>query len=1336
MKPLLFSVLVLMLQLSGKIGHAQTLDQKPFLQFKNISGKRGAPGEWARYILQDSLGLMWFGTDIDFKYYDGYSYRKYALEEGDIMVTSMLEDHQHDIWVFASADALYHLDRKRDKVTRYEIAGEQKQTLNEVYPLIHLSRCLFEDHDNNLWLSTYQGFMQFDRETQQMKLISARHDRYLGWLIEDDQQRLWEVMSDGLGLFQDPDSLFIPFIDKRGEPQQLLGVNWIIPVESGNFWISTEYNGAYYVEASSGQITSYRHDPDDPHSLGWNKVNHIMEDDQNRVWLAADLDGINLHSSNNKGFHHYQPNFRNTDELSTYPTFLFQDRNQGFWVSNYSAGITYAGYFDKPFIAHKPRIGDPKSLDFPYVTNFFERPNGDIWITIDGGGLNLWHREKGEFSHFKHDPFNSNSLGYDKAFQVIESVEGDVWIRHGRGIDRMDANTGIFKHYPIYGVLHFVRENELWLMNENRRRLYQYNSSTDSFELKFEGMSDLYADREGNIWVKYPEGNWCRFNLENGRKSQCFEANGQEIAEDALGNFWILLGDQGDTLIKYNPTLQEYSDPLILQNSRDHLRNKLVIDDNNHIWLGTKDGLFRYKPASGELKHYDYSDGLSSEFLRTGSPLKTRKGELLFGSSNGFTIFHPDSIRENTFEPPVLITSFKIGGQEALVAGPDQDNKGNATLANHIHFVESIQLKHFQNDITFEFAALDYTNPEKNKYQYKLEGYDKHWTDTDAFRRIANYTNLPPGTYTFRVRGSNNDGTWNMEGDTLVLTITAPWYWSTWSKLLYLLIVLGIIYTLYHFQLRRQLAAAEAQRLQELDIVKTHLYTNITHEFRTPLTVISGMADQVLEDPAKWFREGLQMIKRNSRHLLKLVNQILDLAKLESGNLPVNMVQDDVIKFIKYLTESFHSYAETKDIRLHLLPEIEELYMDFDPEKVQAIFTNLVSNAIKFTPAGGDVYITIAGGQLPVDGDFLEICVKDNGIGIPTEQLPYIFDRFYQADNSSTREEEGTGIGLTLTRELVNLLGGKISVTSQPGKGTQFTVLLPVTSGAEKGRANANYQNDWNTETKTALLSISEMTFPDDSNPKPLVLLIEDNIDVLQYLAACLQDQYRLVITENGQEGIKQAIEQVPDIIISDVMMPVKDGFEVVKTLKQDERTSHVPIVLLTAKADMGSRLEGLEQGADAYLAKPFHKDELEVRLRKLIEVRERLQKHYRALAPTNEDAESSVDKEHAFLRKIRERIEARLSDENYGISELCADLAISRTQLHRKLKALTGKSTSFVIRTIRLQKAMELLENSDLNVSEIGYAVGFSNRSHFTTAFKEEFGKAPSFFRDENGSG
>jgi len=456
---------------------------------------------------------------------------------------------------------------------------------------------------------------------------------------------------------------------------------------------------------------------------------------------------------------------------------------------------------------------------------------------------------------------------------------------------------------------------------------------------------------------------------------------------------------------------------------------------------------------------------------------------------------------------------------------------------------------------------------------------------------------------------------------------------------------------------------------------------------------------------------------------------MLDLSKLQSGRLTAKMIHDNILGYLKYLTESFHSLADSKDIRLHLLPGFDELYMDFDPEKIQAIFSNLVGNAVKFTPPGGNIYIKMEKITSGEKGDFLEIKVKDTGKGIPSEHLPYIFDRFYQVDDSATRSEEGTGIGLALTKELVQLMSGTIEVSSQIGKGSEFTLRLPIQKEAPKG--NVGELANESRSTVSDIVEASAFGTEEDYNETlPLALLVEDNEDVLSYLEICLQGKYRIQKARNGLQGIQLAIEMIPDIIVSDVMMPEKDGYEVVERLKKDERTSHIPIILLTAKADLESRLEGLERGADAYLSKPFEKKELEVRLRKLIEVRQKLTSRYGSLDPVGTPETPAEIQEDAFLKKLRSLVEANLESEEFGIGELCKELAVSRTQLHRKLKSLTNKSTSQVIRAIRMQEAKKLLLNSSLNISEIGYAVGYCNPSHFTQEFTKEFGEAPSFFR------
>ena len=552
------------------------------------------------------------------------------------------------------------------------------------------------------------------------------------------------------------------------------------------------------------------------------------------------------------------------------------------------------------------------------------------------------------------------------------------------------------------------------------------------------------------------------------------------------------------------------------------------------------------------------------------------------------------------------------------------------------------------------------------------------------------------------------------------------------------------------------------EQLQALDEAKSRFFTNISHEFRTPLTVILGMVDQIERQPEKWLSQGMAIIKRNGQDVLQLINQILDLRKLESGKMEAEWVYEDIITYLSYLTESFHSMALPKGVSLTFQSEIEMLSMEFDKKKLLTIISNLLTNAIKFTQSGGSVKLVVLSSKLDVLGHksgsnvpplehkiypersrrtqnsklktpnlepSLEIRISDTGKGIPPEKLPHIFDRFYQVDDSLTREEEGTGIGLTLVKELVKFLGGEVTVQSELGKGTVFTIQLPIKQ--DDLAIPASSASPVPNLRVPHLSPKPQLGTLERSNPEPsslpTLLLAEDNEDVIQYLVACLEEHYELLITRNGQEGIDKALEKVPDLIISDVMMPKKDGFALCETLKTDERTSHVPIVLLTAKADVESRISGLKRGADAYLAKPFNQDELLVQLETLLKLRQQLQARYQKLEAIPPTDDVAVKEEDAFILKLNEIIMAHLSDSDLTVTQLCEIMGMSRTQLHNKIKALTGQAASAYLRLVRLKEAQKLLMNTDMNISEIAYQVGFNDPGYFTRSFVKAFGVSPS---------
>jgi signal transduction histidine kinase/DNA-binding response OmpR family regulator len=715
-------------------------------------------------------------------------------------------------------------------------------------------------------------------------------------------------------------------------------------------------------------------------------------------------------------------------------------------------------------------------------------------------------------------------------------------------------------------------------------------------------------------------------------------------------------------------------------------------------------------------------------------------GQLAFGGVNGINIFNPKTILAANFTPNVFITNLLVNNQ------PVSPGDATGILQKTIEQSSHITLTYLQDILTLEFTALDFTAPGQNKYRYQLVGIDKEWVESGT-RRSATYLHLPAGKYTFKVQGSNSQGVWSDKTAELQITVLPPWWRTWWAYLIYVLAI-GFAIRLYlqfnvnKAKLKAQLEyeQEEAKRIKELDSIKTQLYTNITHEFRTPLTVILGMARQVTANPGDHFTNGMDMIVRNGESLLNLVNELLDLSKLESGKMTLQLTNGDLISFLRYIVESFQSLAASQNKQFHFLSDVDELHVAFDGEKMRQIITNLLSNALKFTPEKGNVYVSLLQGTADAeDTAQLIIKVKDTGIGIPDNQIPYIFDRFYQLDNSTTRKAEGTGIGLALTKELVKLLGGSIAVKSPPvgaTKGTEFTVPLPFTVVQRSEVLPSVAATTTLPETVHTTINNQPAGIALDTNGNtdtPLILLVEDNADVVAYTATCLPD-YKLSVGRDGREGFEIATEMVPDLIITDVMMPFVDGFEMCRQLRADERTSHIPIIMLTAKADMQSKLEGIEKGADVYLEKPFNKEELLLRIKKLLETRQQLQQYYMkqaGIAATDSTqsitiAPPEAAAENEFVIKVRVVIEAHLEDYDFSVEHLCKKIFMSHSQLHRKLHALVRCSPNKFIRMVRLTKAQELLRSSDESIATIALASGFNDPGYFARVFKQEYGCTP----------
>ncbi len=661
---------------------------------------------------------------------------------------------------------------------------------------------------------------------------------------------------------------------------------------------------------------------------------------------------------------------------------------------------------------------------------------------------------------------------------------------------------------------------------------------------------------------------------------------------------------------------------------------------------------------------------------------------------------------------------------------------------------KEITLPYDQNFVSFDFVAIDFHSPEKLQYAYQLENFEQSWTKSGS-RRYVSYTNLPPGEYTFRVKAASSDGVWNESRVALRLIIRPPWWQTWWAYIGYGLVALGLLYAFRQYTLNRErlkndlkVKQLEADKLQELDGLRSRFFANISHEFRTPLTLILAPLENLLATPQETDKHPIyQTMQRNTRRLLSLINQLLDLSKLEAGSLKLEPKPGNIIAFLKTLATSFASVAQSRQITFSTQFPEPTLRAKYDPDKLEKIVVNLLSNAFKFTPDGGVVTFQVNSPQKENQGNdqVVEIIVADSGIGIEADQLEKIFDRFYQVDSSQTREREGTGIGLALTKELVELHGGQINVESQAGAGTTFTVQLPLLITAEPVHQDEPVRTAPSVFTprlaSTAgdAAQMSQEGSPatkeanEQNRQKPILLIVEDNQELSDFVAAYFHPAYQVLQAANGKQGLQKATQVVPDLVISDVMMPVMDGITLSKQLKSDERTSHIPLILLTAKATGESKLEGLETGADDYLTKPFSGAELQVRVKNLIEGRKRLRERFSrqlTLQPT-EVAITSADGK--FLQRVKAIVEQHLEESDFSLEAFEKEVGLSHVQFYRKLKALTDQAPGEFLRNYRLQKAAMLLKGGHGNVSEVAYAVGFNSLAYFTRCFKVYYGKSPS---------
>lgn len=1231
-------------------------------------------------IRKDSDGNFWFihATKGLFRYspeagrtvrLDHQGGRQTSLSSHH--VASWAEDPDGTIWVLHTNGILDRIDPVSLEVVKRD------HTLNRRFRSEALDYHLMADRDGDLWLyiaNRDAGLFHLNVSRNEWLHIDDTsvgprlNTSIVRGIVQDDDGLLWIATDHGGINLLDKKDFSVRYILHNAEDKKSLShnsINALCKDQDGIIWAGTFKNGVSYYHKNINRFRLYQHQVSQAGSLPFNDVNAIVEDARQNLWIGTNGGGLINYDRNRQTYKQYLHEPENKNSLTTNVIVsLMLDRNNILWIGTYFGGLlSFDGH---TFVRYMHDPDDPQSISDNSIWEIFEDRRGDIWIGTLTQGVSRLDRSDNKFYHYNVDSPDPIHAKYIPEF--MEDREGNLWIGTGYGIDLLDKKTGKFIHY--------------------------LNHPENVHSLSNNMVLDIFEDSRGLIWIA--------------------THGGLNLFDKSTKRFFAFTTAHG---LPHNAVVT------------------ILEDRNTNLWVSTLHGIsnvkIRYEPGakdslSVQFKNYDEKDGLQGVQFNENAACLTSEGELIFGGGNGFNLFKPEDIGINRTLPKVILTDLQIFNRSV---GIGEEVNGKVILSRSISRTDTLVLDHSDDVFSIEFASLSQFHPEKIRYQYMLEGFDRDWTTTEASQRRITYTNLDPGDYRFKVKAANNDGIWNETPTELTIKVLPPFWRSATAFVFYALATLGALllarWLILHnervnFQIQQE--REQAHRLHELDMIKIKFFTNVSHEFRTPLSLILTPLEKILRNtPEGEQKKQFQLIQRNARRLLNMVNQLLDFRKLEVQEVKLNTSEGDIVAFIREVFYSFSDLSEKNNIRFSFRTSVRQIETLFDQDKLEKILFNLLSNAFKFTPENGSVSVDLNVKQ--VEGlKHLEINVRDTGIGIPRDKQDQIFERFFQSDLPKSMVNQGSGIGLSITREFVRIHGGSIHVDSEPGKGSCFTVLLPLP--------------DISKELSGVL---QEAVLPDPADEaqlvvpgrhkKPVLLIVEDNEDFRFYLKDNLKLQYAIVEARNGREGLERAISVLPDLVVSDVMMPEMNGIDLCKQLKADRRTSHIPFVMLTARSAEEQKIEGYSSGASDYVTKPFNFEILQSRIRNLIKQRELLHQSLNNRIDVKAADVQITSLDEKLIEKAIKIVEENIGEPDFSVEKFSRELGMSRVHLYKKLLSLTGKTPIEFIRHIRLQRAAQLLEKSQLSVSEIAYQVGFNNPKYFSKYFKDQFKILPSAY-------
>lgn len=1344
------------------------------IAFRHLGIKDGLSDSQVTHITQDSKGFIWFSTPYGLNRYDGYTFKvytrnsknPYSLPENS--VREVQEDAGGLLWV-------------RTAYLGYVYYNPEKETFHPAAPLLHEKygipespTLMYIDKEKNIWSHSYHGTHFYDIEKQVLMFYpmdEALKAQGVGLSsITEDKNGILFLYTNGNIERVDPDTNEITYRNNfLASTHTHIWYSIYIDTD-GDYWIYG--NGTlwlYYTAHDRWERLSTRRESH--YVLSNNQIRNIIQDRRGRIWIATDHGGINIIDKTLHTVNYIKSDlFDERSILQNSVNTLYCDNNGGVWVGYYKRGISY--YNESVFKFSTDHLSDFSRIeDFTAdVNNFAEGPDGTLWVGTSNGLISInpqtnerkiYQNIPGEnslsenvivgllntkdgkvwigtylngliafdgrtYTHYRHNPDNPNSLANDNVWTMAEDTNGSIWIGTlGSGLQCLDPRTGKFTSLSKPGdgfgtdyvnSICIARDGDIYMATSNG--VVIYSPSTKTFErlngnrsgtqsFSHQNMNDIYEDSRGLLWLATAEG----LNIYNRKNDEVILS----VNDPGLGSEII---------------------------------HAIVEDNNKNMWVTTTSSItnviVNVDPTTGTYSYtshrYSELDGLQGQQFNSRAILKTAKGEIIAGGIQGVSFFNPEGLKYNSNTPRIEFTGLQLFNEEVKI---DSVYNGNRILTRSLSYTPEIKLGYSQNVFSVSFSGMNYILPEKTQYMYMLEGFNEDWMIADANK--LTYTNLTPGKYTLKVKAINSDGFSNHEVSELRIVITPPFWASPLAYVLYFLLIVGIL-LLARRQIQRNErqkyklveVEQEAQRKHEIDDMKLRFFTNISHELRTPLTLIISPLENAIKQTADAEQKNrLEMVHRNAMRLLNMVNQLLDFRKSDVKGHQLNPAQGDIVEFVHTISNSFNEYSEKKNVRLIFFSAIKELFMVFDEDKMGKIIMNLLSNAFKFTPEGGRVDVSLD--LLPVTGDepeWFEIKISDTGVGIKDEDKEQIFERFYQVQQKEGPKTSGSGIGLHLVKEFVALHNGTIKVLDNMGKGSVFIITLPV----------VRVQNAPEVETKPIPEPVEPATATpltdnsqdpgtkEEATGLPLILIVDDNEDFRLFMRDSLASDYSVEVAADGAKAWEIIPELQPDIIVSDVMMPEIDGNELCRLVKTDIRTSHIPLILLTARSAKEQKLEGLESGADDYITKPFDFDILSLRIKKLLQLRQKRQENFNPqmeIAPS-EITITSLDEK--LINKAIKYVEDNISRSELSVEELSSVLNMSRVHLYKKMLSITGKTPIEFIRIIRLKRAAQYLRESQQSISEIAYQTGFSNPKYFRKYFKDEFGILPSEYQGRGG--